>query len=578
MIFHHRAVSLAIIGSVAVLGGNSGAGSAVVSAAATDHHPQHNLANHNIVYQKSKKETTTATMTRARRAKKTKASVSDNLSMDSLPATTSSTYGAIDSRAADGIVATATGAGGDSSSSKSTKSAKNTQDASMTQDNALNYAGANGGIGDESTTIVVNPAALTAAPTTAKLPTAAPTDLPTLLIENKIYDEDVLVLPLGVNRDDNDGTETVISTVDEEEVELKAIDKWNFYMDHVPEDEPEQQQPRGQEGGQEDGGLKATDQFSFYTEHNKKDGGDIATRTGDDDDDDDGDVGGGRGGSNDEGTQAADEGASIVLMPIDDTQFYEDYVPDEGVGLDSDDEEGEVEEEEPEDEADAALRTIDMDPASVATTPTVSPTTPSPTMKPTNAPIVLPPPLHTNAPIVPPPPADDPTDSISSKTVAVPEDSCFEENGVEVCITYHADLSCEMKVDGMTCDCCRYNSAVGFISTFDCTNIGDQWGKMGLCEPGPMPVEEDKKKNRNKDDTIEEDALSILSLEYGDDETDIAADAISLAWSTAGTDSEATSTDSIASIAWLQRRGRRRAQAVRRKTAATKKRREAMTK
>ena len=572
MIFHHRAVALAVIGSVV------GFGSAVVSTDRHNQHQHHTRHQHNIVYQKSKKETTATTTTRARRAKKTKASVSDNLSMDSLPASTSSTYGAIGSRAADGIVATATGAGGDSSSSKSTKSAKNTPAASMTQDNPLNYGGADGGIGDESATIVENPAALTAAPTTAKLATAAPTDLPTLLIENKIYDEDVLILPLGVNRDDNDGTKTVISTVDEEEVELKAIDKWNFYMDHVPEDEPEQE-PRGQEGS--DGGLKAKDQFSFYTEHNKKDGGGIATRGGDGDGDGDGeggDVGDGRGGSNDEGTQAADEGESIVLKPIDDTHFYEDYVPDEGVGLDSDDEEGEVEEEEPEDEADAALRTIDMDPASVATTPTVSPTTSSPTMKPTNAPIVPPPPLPTNAPIVPPPPIDDPTDSISSKAVAIPEDSCFEENGVEVCIAYHADLSCDMKVDGMTCDCCRYNSAVGFISTFDCTNIGEQWGKMGLCEPGPMPIQKDKKKKKDKDDTIEEDVLSILSLEYGDDETDIAADAISLAWSTAGTESDATSTDSIASIAWLQRRGRRRAQAVRRKTAATKKRREAMTK
>ena len=570
MIFHHRAVSLVVIGSVVVFG------SSVVSADRHNQHQQHARHQHNIVYQKNKKETTT---TRARRAKKTKASVSDNLSMDSLPATTSSTYGAIDSRAADGIVATATGAGEDSSSSSSSsskstsKSAKNTPAASMRQDSPLSYAGVDGSI-DESATIVVNAAALTPAPTTAKLPTAAPTDLPTQLIENKIYDEDVLVLPLGVNRDDNDGTETVISTVDKEEVELKAIDKWNFYMDHVPEDEPEQQQPRGQEGGQEDGGLKATDQFSFYTEHNKKDGGGIATRGGDGDEE--GGDDGGRGGSNDESTQAAGN-ATIVLKPIDDTQFYEDYVPDEGVGLDSDDG-GEVEEEEPEDEADAALRTIDMDPASVATTPTVSPTTSSPTMKPTNAPIVPPPPLPTNSPIVPPPPIDDPTDTITSKAAAAPEDSCLEENGVEVCITYHADLSCDMKVDGMMCDCCRYNPAVGFISTFDCTNIGEQWGKMGLCEPGPMPVQEDKKKNQYKDDTIEEDVLSILSLEYGDDETDIAADAISLAWRTAGTDSEITSTDSIASIAWLRRRGRRRAQAVRRKMAATKKRREAMTK
>ena len=495
------------------------------------------------------------------------------------------TYGAIDSRAADGIAAatTSTGAGGVDGGSKSSKSAKNTHE-------SLNNAGLGGGM-EDAAAIVVDAAVENKIydEDTLALPSLSVEDKTTgstidggLPIENKIYDEDTLALPLGINRDDNDGEEKVVSTMDEE-VELKAIDKWNFYMDHVPEDDPEQE-PRGQEDGQVDGGLKATDKFSFYTEHNKKDdggAGGIATRGGDDEEEDDGD---GRGGSNDEGIQAAGD-AAIVLKSIDDTQFYEDYVPDEGVGLNSEDEgdgeekneydlqEPEVEYDETEYESDISLRTVDMDPASVAT-PTVSPSTSSPTMKPTNRPVVPPPPLPTNAPVVPPPLTNnDPT----AAAVVLPRHSCFEENGVEVCVAYHADLTCEMKVDGMTCDCCRYNSAVGFISTFDCTNIGEGWGQMGLCEPGPMPVQEDKKK-KNKDETIEEDALSmILSLEYGDDETDIAADAISLAWSTAGTEAE-VSTDSIASIAMRQRRGRRRAQAVRRKTAVTKKRREAMMK
>ena len=453
MIFTHRAVSLLVIGSVAVFGGNSsGAGSSVASAAAAsaDQH-NHHKHNHNIVYQRSMKEQTqTTTTTRARRAKKSKGG------------------DALNNRAAGGIA---------------TKSTKNTN--AMTQGNALNNAGADG-TSDESATIVTSP------------------------IENKIYGEEILVLPLEVNRNDTDGTETVVSTVgeeedeeedEEEEVEHKAIDMWNFYMHYVPEDK---QQPRGQEEGGNDGDLKATDQFSFNTEHNENKGvGNIKARIGD---------------------------IPVGPKPIDDALIYEDYVPDEGVGLDSNDMEEEDE------ESDASLRTIVMDPASVTSTPTVSPTTSAPTMKPTNSPIVPPPPLPTNAPIVPP----------------KAEYTCFEENGVKICVAYYPDLSCDMIVDGMTCNCCRYDSAVGFVSTFDCTNIGDEWGQMGLCEPGPMPVQEDKKK---KDaGTIEEDF--ILSLEYGDD---------------------GDGDDPIASFGTRQRRGRRRAQVVRRKTAATKKRREAMT-
>ena len=129
------------------------------------------------------------------------------------------------------------------------------------------------------------------------------------------------------------------------------------------------------------------------------------------------------------------------------------------------------------------------------------------------------------------------------------------QNDVEVCIDYHADMTCDMKVDGMTCSCCGYNSA-GFIFTFDCTNIGNDWGAMG-------------------DKCLDGDALSTPSPEYGDDnETDVDADFISLAW--AGGDE--ISPDSISSLGIRQRRGRRRALAARRRTAATKKRREATMK
>ena len=139
-----------------------------------------------------------------------------------------------------------------------------------------------------------------------------------------------------------------------------------------------------------------------------------------------------------------------------------------------------------------------------------------------------------------------------------------------MCIYYYEDLSCDKIVDGTFCNCCRYHPTEKFVSTFDCTNVGDEWGQMGLCEPGPMPIVEEK-----EDKILEEDGLSILSLDYGEDDNDMAADAISIAWSTGGD----VETDSkFVSLAVRQRRGRRRAQAVRRRAAATKKRREAMVK
>ena len=326
-------------------------------------------------------------------------------------------------------------------------------------------------------------------------------------IENKIYDEEEMVLPLNVAND------TVVSEGGDSD-ELKPILTETFYMHHVPE-------------GEDDSGGNET-----------KAGGD-------DNVEGDGNI-----------------GNDTNVKPIgDNINFYEDYVPDEGVGAD---------EEKDSSESDdivygASPRTIDIDPGTIET-PTVSPTTPSPTHKPSNSPIVPPPPLPTNSPIVPPP-----TDEPTKAAVALPENSCFEENDVFVCIYYYEDLSCDKIVDGTFCNCCRYHPTEKFVSTFDCTNVGDEWGQMGLCEPGPMPIVEEK-----EDKILEEDGLSILSLDYGEDDNDMAADAISIAWSTAGGDVE---TDSkFVSLAVRQRRGRRRAQAVRRRAAATKKRREAMVK
>ena len=374
--------------------------------------------------------------------------------------------------------------------------------------------------------------------------TPATTSGPTAMVENKINDEEEIVLPLNVAND------TVVSEGGDSD-ELKPILTETFYMHHVPE-------------GEDDSGGNET-----------KAGGD-------DNVEGDGNI-----------------GNDTNVKPIgDNINFYEDYVPDEGVGAD---------EEKDSSESDdivygASPRTIDIDPGTIET-PTVSPTTPSPTHKPTTVPPPKPapdndeeeqvfcaadvfvcsedpfvsvsrdpandcafPPCPLNAPIVPPP-----TDEPTKAAVALPENSCFEENDVFVCIYYYEDLSCDKIVDGTFCNCCRYHPTEKFVSTFDCTNVGDEWGQMGLCEPGPMPIVEEK-----EDKILEEDGLSILSLDYGEDDNDMAADAISIAWSTAGGDVE---TDSkFVSLAVRQRRGRRRAQAVRRRAAATKKRREAMVK
>jgi len=209
-----------------------------------------------------------------------------------------------------------------------------------------------------------------------------------------------------------------------------------------------------------------------------------------------------------EGNEAGEDAEAIGSE-----NFYEDYLPEDSV--------------------------------SVTSAPTTSPTTASPTHTPTNANSDPPSPKPTNAPIVPPPTA------LPTEHVDIPENACFEENGVSVCVTYFDDYSCEMQVDDVACECCFYDPQYKFISTFDCTNIGDEWGSMGLCTPGTFPSDDAEEEGGN--DGVGEAALS---LDFGSDGDVVGADNISL-----GT---------------RERRGRRtRAQVLRRKTK-TKRRRESV--
>ena len=157
-----------------------------------------------------------------------------------------------------------------------------------------------------------------------------------------------------------------------------------------------------------------------------------------------------------------------------------------------------------------------------------------------------------NKAVSPPTAAAKPT-SAPVVPVDLPEESCIKDADIELCITYHADLSCDMRVNGVSRTCCYYNPKMKFVSTFDCTNIGDEWGARGLCEPGPMPSVDDEDEGKDAED----------------DETDQGA-------RTEFT--ELLSFNIDGSTAFRQRRGRRRAQAARRQAEVTKKRREAMTK
>ena len=91
----------------------------------------------------------------------------------------------------------------------------------------------------------------------------------------------------------------------------------------------------------------------------------------------------------------------------------------------------------------------------------------APTFKPTNTPTV--------------PPSESPVASPKSDLNANTY-QCFYEQGVKICFTYNDDATCEMSVENKECSCCLYtNINHPVISSFDCTNLGEEWGGMGPC-------------------------------------------------------------------------------------------------
>ena len=94
-------------------------------------------------------------------------------------------------------------------------------------------------------------------------------------------------------------------------------------------------------------------------------------------------------------------------------------------------------------------------------------TTFAPTFKPTNTPTV--PPFES--------PVASPKTDLNANTY-----QCFYEQGVKICFTYNDDETCEMSVENKECSCCLYtNINHPVISSFDCTNLGSEWGGMGPC-------------------------------------------------------------------------------------------------
>ena len=73
------------------------------------------------------------------------------------------------------------------------------------------------------------------------------------------------------------------------------------------------------------------------------------------------------------------------------------------------------------------------------------------------------------------------TDALDSKY------QCFYEQGIKICFAYHEDQKCEMSIENYDCSCCLYtdpNHPV--INSFDCTNIGPEWGALGVCASPDM--------------------------------------------------------------------------------------------
>ena len=73
------------------------------------------------------------------------------------------------------------------------------------------------------------------------------------------------------------------------------------------------------------------------------------------------------------------------------------------------------------------------------------------------------------------------TDALNSKY------QCFYEQGIKICFAYREDQKCEMSIENYECSCCLYtdpNHPV--INSFDCTNIGPEWGALGVCASPDM--------------------------------------------------------------------------------------------
>mmetsp|Transcript_6583 Transcript_6583/g.15793 ORF Transcript_6583/g.15793 Transcript_6583/m.15793 type:complete len:236 (-) Transcript_6583:293-1000(-) len=110
-------------------------------------------------------------------------------------------------------------------------------------------------------------------------------------------------------------------------------------------------------------------------------------------------------------------------------------------------------------------------------TPTVTPSK-MPTASPTASPSKIP---TTNAVLKADVTTGTGTDALNSKY------QCFYEQGIKICFAYREDQKCEMSIENYECSCCLYtdpNHPV--INSFDCTNIGPEWGALGVCASPDM--------------------------------------------------------------------------------------------
>ena len=90
---------------------------------------------------------------------------------------------------------------------------------------------------------------------------------------------------------------------------------------------------------------------------------------------------------------------------------------------------------------------------------------------------------------------------------AIPQDVCYQENGVNICVSYHDDFSCDMTVDGKKCQCCSYSPEQEFVSAFDCTNTGIERASMGECVIDDATA-------TGTDDSSNEDVSAFTVVDY----------------------------------------------------------------